>query len=225
MDFDAASQALVAGATSTGGDETPLLRTVSADEEDVEPIDCDVLSERGGKGYHHPGNIRYREKVREMMPEYENECKTRKTKIAEEIVEYVHSHQSGRFLKKDEDGQYYVMTYLESRRKTNQALRDAVLSESRKKSCQALREKQSNRTHIDVEEDVEEKSRYTASAAPMAGAISTKVGDEKDVESPYSDNTGNMSLLTTETFPFSTEAEDGDLDAIDALIVTYFLHD
>ena len=168
MEFDAASQAPVAGATSTGGDETPLLRTVSADEEDVEPIDLgpvvrkyinadavtewDVLSERGGRGNHHPGNIRYREKVREMKPEYENACKTRKTEIAEEIVEYVHSQHSGRFLKKDEDGHYYVMTDLESRRKASQALRE----KSKMTNISVSLKRHTNDVEEDGEEDGEE---------------------------------------------------------------------
>ena len=86
----------------------------------------DVLSERGGKGLHHPGNIRFLVKVRKWKPTYVNASKTDKTKIAKKIVKYVYSY-GGRFLKKDKDGRYYVMTDLESRKKTSQALRDAVL--------------------------------------------------------------------------------------------------
>jgi hypothetical protein len=138
MEFDAASQALVAGATSTGGDE-PLLRTESADEEVIEPMDLGpvgreyinadavterdilILSERGGR--HHHGNIMFLRTVRETKPMYRNASKTDKTMIAKVVVNYVHSY-GGRFLKQDKDGRYLVMTKSEARRKTSQAFRE-----------------------------------------------------------------------------------------------------
>jgi len=84
----------------------------------------DILSERGGKANHHEGNKRYRKVVSEMKAQYrDTAAKTDKTDLSRSIVAYVHNY-GGRFLKKDKNGRYYVMTMAEARKKTSQALRE-----------------------------------------------------------------------------------------------------
>jgi hypothetical protein len=84
----------------------------------------DVLSERGGKANHHIGNKRYRKVVSDMRTMYRDTADKRaKTDLSKSIMEYVGNY-GGRFLKKDNDGHYYVMSKAEARRKTSQTLRE-----------------------------------------------------------------------------------------------------
>jgi hypothetical protein len=93
--------------------------------EDKHIREWDVLSGRGGKSNHHPGNKRFRQVVDEMKAKYRiTNAKTDKTALSKAIVDYVHGY-GGRFLKQDESGgKYRVMTTMEARKKTSQALRE-----------------------------------------------------------------------------------------------------
>jgi hypothetical protein len=106
----------------------------------------DVLSERGGKANHHSGNKRYRKVVSEMRAMYRDIADKRaKTDLSKSIMEYVGNY-GGRYLKKDKEGRYYLMSNAEARRKTSQTLRET---------------KQLKWTDVDVEEDplAQEKMR------------------------------------------------------------------
>jgi hypothetical protein len=88
---------------------------------------CDVLCGRGGRSNHHPGNKRYRQVVKEMKASYKNiGSKAAKTDLSRAIVDHVFNY-GGRFLKKmdGENGKYQVLSVIESRKKTSQALREA----------------------------------------------------------------------------------------------------
>merc|ERR1712087_521231 len=85
----------------------------------------DVLCGRGGRSNHHCGNKKYRQVINEMKMKYKNiEGKLAKTDLSTTIVNYVHDY-GGRFIKKDEKNQYYLLTPKEARRKTSQALRES----------------------------------------------------------------------------------------------------
>jgi hypothetical protein len=94
---------------------------------DDEITDADILSGRGGKSNHHVGNKRFRHLVSEMKAMYRSSGqKTDKTALSRGIIEYVHSY-GGRFLIQDgtaNDRQWRVMTTIEARKKTSQALRE-----------------------------------------------------------------------------------------------------
>jgi hypothetical protein len=94
---------------------------------DHEITDADILSGRGGKSNHHVGNKRFRHLVSEMKSMYRSAGqKTDKTALSRGIIEYVHSYR-GRFLIQDgtaNDRQWRVMTTMEARKKTSQALRE-----------------------------------------------------------------------------------------------------
>jgi len=84
----------------------------------------DILSGRGGKSNHHPGNKRFRQVVEEMKAKYRTtNAKTDKTALSKAIVAYVHGYQ-GRFLKKISASKWQVMSNSECRKKTSQALRE-----------------------------------------------------------------------------------------------------
>ena len=103
--------------TAAGTKESPLYIE--------KPREWDVLCGRGGRSNHHPGNKRYRQVISEMKARYRNiEAKSAKTDLSRAIVEHVFGY-GGRFVKLDKpSGKYEVLSALESRKKTSQALRE-----------------------------------------------------------------------------------------------------
>jgi hypothetical protein len=92
-----------------------------------DPTDCDILCGRGGRSNHHPGNKRYRQVVSEMKASYKTiGSKAAKTGLSSAIVDHVYNY-GGRFLKKmdGKPGKYQVLSVIEGRKKTSQALREA----------------------------------------------------------------------------------------------------
>jgi hypothetical protein len=88
----------------------------------------DVLSGRGGKSNHHIGNKAFRHLVTEMKPAYRSSLtRTEKMILTDSIVENIH-RMGGRFLIQNTgpfEPQWRLMTKVEARRKTSQALREA----------------------------------------------------------------------------------------------------
>ena len=85
---------------------------------------CDVLCGRGGRSNHHPGNKLYRKAVKDMRDSYRNaEDKRVKANISRVIVDRVYAY-GGRFLKKDEEDNYYILSKSDAQKKTSQALRE-----------------------------------------------------------------------------------------------------
>jgi hypothetical protein len=91
-----------------------------------EATDFDVLCGRGGRTNHHPGNKRYRQVVSDMKAGYKTiGSKAEKTGLSRAIVDHVYNY-GGRFLKLDrKTGKYQVLSVIEGRKKTSQALREA----------------------------------------------------------------------------------------------------
>jgi hypothetical protein len=85
----------------------------------------DILCGRGGRSNNHPGNKRYRRVVNEFRILYQkSQAKTIKTDLSRTIVEHCCSY-GARFLKTDGiSGRYYILTKIEARKKTSQALRE-----------------------------------------------------------------------------------------------------
>jgi len=84
----------------------------------------DVLSGRGGKSNHHPGNNRYREEIQNNREFYATlgEDNDAKASVAEAVVTFVQSN-GGRFLEKDDVG-WFVIHDRAARLKASQALRE-----------------------------------------------------------------------------------------------------
>lgn len=91
----------------------------------VVPTDLDILSGRGGKSNHHPGNKRYREEIENFRAAYANlSDKDDKTDMSRMVVDYVHKY-GGRFLEIDRSTRsWYIITDAKARRKVSQALRE-----------------------------------------------------------------------------------------------------
>ena len=108
--------------TPRDAENHPVLSTPTVEE----PSCFDILCGRGGRSNHHPGNKKYREVVRIMKASYRNiDTKSAKTDVSRAIVEHVYNY-GGRFLKQDKaTGNYHVLSPVEARKKTSQALREA----------------------------------------------------------------------------------------------------
>jgi hypothetical protein len=118
-----APHSVARSAVAAASDETSVASgpTIFLDK----PAEFDVLCGRGGKSNHHAGNKKYRQVVSEMKARYRTmEAKAAKTDLSRAIVDHVYGY-GGRFLKLDRtSGKYEVMSTLESRKKTSQALRE-----------------------------------------------------------------------------------------------------
>jgi hypothetical protein len=87
----------------------------------------DVLSGRGGKSNHHIGNKVFRHLITEMRPAYHSsKTRSEKAMITESLIQKVH-RMGGRFLIQNKgrlEPHWSIMTKIEVRRKTSQALRE-----------------------------------------------------------------------------------------------------
>jgi type IV secretory pathway ATPase VirB11/archaellum biosynthesis ATPase len=104
--------------------EEPTL-SILVHSDDIKTLD--VISGRGGKSNHHVGNKVFRHLVTEMKPAYRSSViRTEKASLTNSIVEKVH-RMGGRFLIQNTgpfEPQWRLMTKVEARRKTSQALRE-----------------------------------------------------------------------------------------------------
>ena len=91
----------------------------------IEHTKHDVLFGRGGDTNFHPGNVRFREEARELLPKYLQCSKDDKTQVSVELVESVTS-AGHHFLDKGPDGKWYRVVGNAPRKKASQALRDAL---------------------------------------------------------------------------------------------------
>jgi hypothetical protein len=94
----------------------------------IEPTEGDILFGRGGDVYKHPGNVRFREKARELAPSYEacgdsKDSNEEKYKVSEDFVDCMKA-ENRRFLEKGPDGLWYEVLGNGIRKKASQALRE-----------------------------------------------------------------------------------------------------
>jgi hypothetical protein len=87
----------------------------------------DVLCGRGGLTNHHAGNIFFRRLVRMHQEAYVQATKRDKASVAKKIVDHIRNlNPSGRFLKKDSNGDWVDIGDRKAREKTSQALREGA---------------------------------------------------------------------------------------------------
>eukprot|EP00540_Astrosyne_radiata_P003924 CAMPEP_0116833606 /NCGR_PEP_ID=MMETSP0418-20121206/6529_1 /TAXON_ID=1158023 /ORGANISM="Astrosyne radiata, Strain 13vi08-1A" /LENGTH=494 /DNA_ID=CAMNT_0004463073 /DNA_START=488 /DNA_END=1972 /DNA_ORIENTATION=+ len=99
--------------------------------EDVKPSETDVLFGRDKVMFNHIGNIRFRLVIQSRAKEYENAPSRReKSGIVYSVVQKVHSY-GGRFLRKEKDGSWRIVTVTEAIQKVGHALRDKKQHELR----------------------------------------------------------------------------------------------
>jgi hypothetical protein len=91
----------------------------------IEHTKHDVLFGRGGDTNFHPGNVRFREKARELLPKYLQCSKDDKMQVSVELMESVTS-TGHHFLDKGTDGKWYRVVGNAPRKKASQAFRDAL---------------------------------------------------------------------------------------------------
>jgi hypothetical protein len=92
----------------------------------IEPTENDVLFGRGGHTNLHPGNIRFREKARELRSWYEG-CYSKEDKyhVSNVMVQSFKS-KGHRFLEKGSDGLWHEVIGNGARKKASQALRERI---------------------------------------------------------------------------------------------------
>lgn len=83
----------------------------------------DVLFGRGKTVVEHVGNLRFRNMIGMQMTEYENANRLEKTYITEKIVEAIKG-SDGRFLKRDEGGEWEEVDHETARKKVAHAFRN-----------------------------------------------------------------------------------------------------
>ena len=100
------------------------MSTMTAVASIITPSEEDVIFEKGLKAQCHPGNVYYRQIIKEKVHEY-NTTETRKIKdvIAMSIFQRINNTRR-RFLAKLEDGKYSVLSEEAVIVKIKQALRD-----------------------------------------------------------------------------------------------------
>ena len=94
----------------------------------IEPTEGDILFGRGGDINKHPGNVRFREKARELAPTYEacgdyKDSNEEKYKVSEDLVDCMKA-ENRRFLEKGPNGLWYEVLGNGIRKKASQALRE-----------------------------------------------------------------------------------------------------
>lgn len=94
----------------------------------IELTMADVICGRGGHANTHPGNIAYRNHVKEILAQndYVSLSRHDKTALSIEVVDWVHDHLDGRFVARDNNiggRHWYVVDVKTARMKVSQFLR------------------------------------------------------------------------------------------------------
>jgi hypothetical protein len=85
----------------------------------------DVLFGRVGDTNFHPGNVRFREKAKELLPKYLKCSKDDKTQVSLELMQSV-TREGHHFLDKGPDGKWYKVVCNAPQKKASQAFWDAL---------------------------------------------------------------------------------------------------
>ena len=128
----------------------------------IEPSDGDVLYGRGGNANSHPGNIRFREKARELLPRYLLCSKEDKTLVSVELMESV-TRKGHRFIKRRSDGIWDEVDRDSARKKASQCFRDLNDEVKCTASQNAPTEENASRALL------EERASSSPSSAAMGG--------------------------------------------------------
>jgi hypothetical protein len=123
LDYDEDNQ-LIAPSTTKKKKKKKATRVIDFSTA-AEPTEDDILFGRGGDINKHPGNVRFREKARELASLYEacGDSKEEKYDLSVKLVDCMKS-ENRRFLEKGPDGLWYEVLGNGIRKKASQALRE-----------------------------------------------------------------------------------------------------
>jgi len=95
---------------------------------DFEPGPFDVICSQGKTARTHAGNIHFQSVIHNWAEQYVNAIEKRnKSKIVRNIIETIRTKSLiGGFVKKDSDGQWWVVAMEQAREKVSQSLRDTL---------------------------------------------------------------------------------------------------
>jgi hypothetical protein len=112
-------------ASSTKKAKMKPKRVIDLSTATIDPTENDILFGRGSKSNKHPGNIRFREKARELGSWYIScSSKEEKYKVSVVLVEFMKG-ENRRFLEKvGPEGLWYEVVGNDIRKKASKALRD-----------------------------------------------------------------------------------------------------
>ena len=130
--------------------------------------DNDILFGRGGRSNHHPGNKKYRDLIVETQAHYRSCDKSRKTEVAQNLVDRIKNEFNSRFLELDpETNRWYIVPNIVARRKCGQALRENNTAEAR----MAKRARYSGRVYGTKAKETRARARAPSPPpSPAAGA-------------------------------------------------------
>ena len=199
------------------------LQPSSTPTTDHAPTDFDVLFGRGGLTNAHPGNRRFRDVISLHRPDYIRAIKMDKPAVACRIVRSIRKSTSapGRFLKKQDDGQWYDVGDRTAAEKTSQGLRERSNAEKRQRH--ALREALRIRKQ-DMPEDGDTKAAAAPAPLPILNYVGTNLAvplslGMKDssaqksttVKRRKTDGSATLDELQTEGLPPNAVDEDGNI--------------
>ena len=131
------------------------------------PSNNDVLLEKGLRAFRHPGNIQYRNIIKEKALEYSI---AEKRSVKDNIAHSIFNRVRGRFLTRESDGKYYVTSQEMAIVKIKQALRDRKRMEKAPKppSAAISRENGGSRTSIAGGKDRKRKNNTELKFRPLS---------------------------------------------------------
>mmetsp|Transcript_12669 Transcript_12669/g.17979 ORF Transcript_12669/g.17979 Transcript_12669/m.17979 type:complete len:332 (-) Transcript_12669:473-1468(-) len=178
-------------------------------------LENDVLCGRGGETNHHPGNVRYRNLVKEQQILYLKAKRRDKPRIARHIVETVRI-RGGRFLKKHtESGTWRDVGNNKAREKTSQALREGAPDLRVCKSNPNNAEKKQSSKKANKKRDID-TATSSADTAITTTTSATKSTSAVVSPTPSSTNSSLPSMnpqTSNISLPVIVSADDGSSDS------------
>lgn len=120
---------------------------------DYEPTEFDVVCGRGKGSYNRKGNKRFRQIVKRFIPEYTAaKTKFEKSTVLGNIIDVTRAQNNGqtRFVKLDEDGNYYELSDDATREKTGHTIREAIAAERKNTKRKELKKTVVDNKHNDL---------------------------------------------------------------------------
>jgi hypothetical protein len=167
------------GSSSMHQSTTKSSKKDLADElpEGFEPGEYDVICSRGKWAMNAPGNVRYRNIIKENLQRYsETTTKQEKSAIVSEIVESVQALTPEGGFVRSVNGRWYTVTDHIAREKTGQSFRDLLHTQYRSSTkAKRRRQKERHTTEVPQAKPAAFKGRTSSAQQNQAGTRATGV--------------------------------------------------
>ena len=157
------------------------------------------LHHRGSAAATSPGNLRFRAKIKSILPEYAD-CKSKlsKSMLVSKVVDYVRDFSpNGGFVKQLDDGFYYEIGDAAAREKIGQCIRDALHT----KYKSSTKAKKPRRKEL---KELKKKK--------LMMAAGTQSQQQKEMKVQYQEQTPEDLVLACSVFPEMRRCESKELN-------------